>query len=119
MLVGQKIKKLRELRNLTQEYMSEKLGMTQSGYSKIESGEVDIPFTKLEQISKVLDMKPEDIISFNEHMIFNVMYNTPGKDLVVYQVSNVEKEEQIKLLKEEITYLKSVLDKVLLGEKKK
>jgi len=43
--IGQKIKKLRELKNLTQEYMAEQLGMkNQSSYSKLESGETDIPY---------------------------------------------------------------------------
>ncbi|MDR0802540.1 MAG: helix-turn-helix domain-containing protein, partial [Fluviicola sp.] len=37
MHVGQKIKKLRELKNFTQEYMANRLEMTQPSYSKIET----------------------------------------------------------------------------------
>jgi transcriptional regulator with XRE-family HTH domain len=122
MIVGQKIKKIRELKNLTQEYVSEKLGLSQSGYSKIENGEVDIPLERLEQISKILNLRSEDILSFDENMVFNVMYNKTGNGFVLNQISENEKkqyEEQIKSLKEEIVYLKSVLDKVLKAETKK
>lgn len=38
--VGQKIKKIRELRNYTQEYMAEQLGMSQTGYGNIERDEI-------------------------------------------------------------------------------
>jgi len=117
MELGQKIKKLRELKNFTQEHMAEQLGLTQSGYSKIESGEVDVPYQRLEQISKVLGLRPEDVISFNEHMVFNVMHNQTGNGLVIHnQVSPNEKklyEEQIESLKKEVEHLKSVLSKVL------
>lgn len=34
--INQNVKSIRELKNYTQEYMSEQLGMTQAGYSKIE-----------------------------------------------------------------------------------
>jgi len=120
-MLGQKIKKIRELKNLTQEHLAIELGLTQSAYSKLESGEVDIPYTRLEQIAKVLELKPEDIITFNEHIVFNVMHNETGNGMVVHQASLIEKElyeGTIKSLKEEIAYLKSVLDKVLLSDKK-
>lgn len=122
MMLGQKIKKLRELKNLTQEHMAQQLGITQSAYSKIENNEVEVAYSKLEQIAKVLELRPEDIITFNEHVVFNVMHNQTGNGMVVHQASLIEKqlyEDHIKQLKEENAYLKSVLDKILLTEKKK
>jgi len=120
-MLGQKIKKIRELKNLTQDHLATELGLTQSAYSKMESGEVDIPYSRLEQIAKALEVKPEDIITFNEHLVFNVMHNEIGNGMVVNQNSPAEKklyEENIKQLREENAYLKSILDKVLLSEKK-
>ena len=120
-MLGQKIKKIRELKNLTQDHLATELGLTQSAYSKMESGEVDIPYSRLEQIAKALEVKPEDIITFNEHIVFNVMHNQPANDMIVYQSLAGEKklyEENIKQLQEENAYLKSILDKVLLSEKK-
>ncbi len=74
--IGGKIKKVRELRNLTQEHMAEKIAMTQAGYSKIEQGVVDVPYSRLEQIAKALNVKVEDIVSFDEKaMIMNQLNN--------------------------------------------
>jgi transcriptional regulator with XRE-family HTH domain len=53
--LGQKIKKIRELKNLTQEHVADKLGITQSNYSKLEMGKQDIPFGKLEETAHVLN----------------------------------------------------------------
>ena len=117
MQVGQKIKKLRELKNFTQEYMAQQLDMTQSSYSKIENGETDVTYSKLEKIAQALQLRPEDIITFNEHMVFNVMHNNNSQNgLIVNQMTDEIKkshQEQIKSLKDEITHLKSVLEKVL------
>jgi hypothetical protein len=63
-------------------------------------------------------MKPEEIIAFNENMVFNVMNNEVGNGLVINnnQLSEGEKNlyiQQIELLKEEVDYLKKLLDTVL------
>ncbi|MCC5916075.1 MAG: helix-turn-helix transcriptional regulator [Cryomorphaceae bacterium] len=46
--IGRNIKQIRELKNFTQEHFAKKLGMTTSGYSKIERGEVIISIEKLQ-----------------------------------------------------------------------
>lgn len=116
--IGQKIKKLRELRNFTQSHMAEELGLSQSAYSKMELGETEITYSKLERVAEVLGMKPEEVISFNESMVFNVMNNQTGQGFVINnnQLSETEKTlyiQQIDLLKEEVAYLKGLLEKVL------
>ena len=116
MQVGQKIKKLRELKNLTQDYMAAELEMTQSAYSKIESGESDVSYKKLEKIASIFGIHPEDILMFNEHMVFNVMHNQTGNGLVINQVSDETKklyEDLITQLRAENAHLKSILDRVL------
>jgi transcriptional regulator with XRE-family HTH domain len=115
--IGHKIKKLRELKNLTQEHMAKSIGISQGAYSRMELGETEITYTKLEKISEELGMKPEEIIAFNESLVFNVMNNQTGNGLVNNsQMSDAEKhlfEQQINLLKEENTYLKKVIDGLL------
>jgi transcriptional regulator with XRE-family HTH domain len=118
MQIGHKIKKLRELKNLTQDYMAQELGVTQSAYSRMEVGETELTYTKLEKIADVLEMKPEDIIAFNESMVFNVMHNDVGNGLVINNnhLSEGEKNlylQQIDLLKEEISHLKHLLNKLM------
>lgn len=116
--IGHKIKKLRELRNFTQSHMAEELGLSQSAYSKLELGESEITYNKLERVSEVLGMRPEEVIAFNESMVFNVMHNQTGNGFVVNngQLNESEKhlyEEQIALLKEELSYVKRLLEEVL------
>ena len=113
--IGQKIKKLRELKNLTQEHMAEVIGLSQSAYSRIELGDTEVTYSKLERISQELGMRPEEVIAFNESMVFNVMHNQTGNSLII-QNSDIERqlfEQQIALLKEEIAHLKTIIEKLL------
>ena len=59
------IRKIRELKNLTREYVAEELNMSMSGYGKIERGEVDLTVSKLIEIAKVLDVSTEFIFKFD------------------------------------------------------
>ncbi len=115
--LGQKIKKLRELKNFTQSHIASELGITQSAYSKMELGETEISYSKLTKIAELLGVAPEEIMTFNEQMIFNVMHNQTGNGFVVNKgfTENERKlyEDQITQLKEEVSYLKKVLDKLL------
>jgi transcriptional regulator with XRE-family HTH domain len=120
MHIGQKIRKLRELKNLTQSHMAQRLGLTQSAYSKLELGESEVPYSRLERIADVMGLKPEDIVSFNDQMVFNIMNNPNGGNVFsnVYQKTLAETErklydEQILILKEEVIYLKNVIEKLL------
>ncbi len=115
--IGQKIKKIRELRNFTQQHMAQELGVTQSAYSKMEMGESDITYKKLEHISSILGIPVDEIVTFNDQMVFNVMHNQTGNGLVVNKgISDQERalyEDQIQFLKEQNEYLKRMLEKVL------
>ena len=116
--IGNKIKKLRELKNLTQEHMASVIGVTQSAYSRLELGETEITYSKLARIAGELGMKPEDVISFNESMVFNVMHNQTGNGLIIQNnaLNNEERELyklQIETLKEEVAYLKKIIDNLL------
>jgi transcriptional regulator with XRE-family HTH domain len=116
--IGTKIKKLRELKNLTQEHMASVIGVTQSAYSRLELGETDITYNKLARIAGELGMKPEDVIAFNESMVFNVMHNQTGNGLIIQNNTLVNEERdlyklQIETLKEEVAYLKKIIDNLL------
>jgi transcriptional regulator with XRE-family HTH domain len=116
--IGTKIKKLRELKNLTQEHMASVIGVTQSAYSRLELGETEITYSKLARIADELGMKPEDVISFNESMVFNVMHNQTGNGLIIQNNTLVNEERdlyklQIETLKEEVAYLKKIIDSLL------
>ena len=56
------LKRRRVSLGITQQQMSEFLNVTQSQYSKIESGESD-PTKHLNKLSEILDCKPNEIFS--------------------------------------------------------
>ena len=70
-LVYKNIKKIRELKNLTREYVADEVKMSTSGYGKIERGEVDLTVSKLVKIAKVLDVTVEFIFKFNVSKFFS------------------------------------------------
>ncbi|MCQ4141620.1 helix-turn-helix domain-containing protein [Chryseobacterium sp. EO14] len=76
-MIGNKIKNIRELKNLTQEYVAEKLDISQAAYSKIER-ETKISDEKLAQIADALEVKPEDILAFDSQKYFNNVGNVEG-----------------------------------------
>jgi len=98
MKIGEKIKKLREFRNFTQAHMSRELDMTQAGYSKIERDEVDIPFSRLEKVAKVLDMSLLEVLGFSEDRVFGNQLNNCTNITNGFIVSN---EDYIKELKKQ------------------
>lgn len=110
--VGTKIKKVRELRNFTQEYVAEQVGMTTSGYSRIERGEVKVSIERLGQIAKALDLRPHDLTSFDEKSFFSNLgnandqrFSTSNEQATVQQVIAAY-EARIADLKDEIQFLR-------------
>jgi transcriptional regulator with XRE-family HTH domain len=115
--LGKKIKKIRELKNISLPHLASEIGISTSEYEKMELGEAEVTYTKLNQIAEVFGMTTDEIISYNEQMVFNVMHNQTGNGFVVNKgINEGEKklyEDQINTLKEELAYLKKVLDKLL------
>ena len=120
--IGVKIKKIRELRNYTQEYMAEQLGLSQAGYGNIERDDTEgVTLIRLKQIAKVLGIALQELLGFDEKTMFSGVVNnhaTGGLNGVIFSNDNFERERklydaQIEQLKEENKYLKSLLDKKL------
>lgn len=99
MNISDNIRKIRELRNFTQDYMATQLEMTQAGYSKIESGQTDITYSKIVEISKILEVTPEELIAFDGQKYFNSFNNVKGSNNG--SVIITLKSEEIKNLYEE------------------
>ena len=102
--IEEKIKSVRELKNLTQEYMAEKLGITQAGYSKIEGGATKISYNKIVDISKILGVQTDELLAFDSQKYFNSFNNVKGSNngSVTIQVEDGDiktlYEDKIKLL---------------------
>ena len=106
MSIGNRIKKLREIRNYTQTYMSVELEISVSAYSKIERDETEISLKRLEQISKILNVSVNGIMQFDEKaLIENANLNNSKSN----RSSNIE--PLIEQMRNEITFLRSIIDK--------
>lgn len=116
--IGNKIKKFRELKNLTQEHLAQEINMSVSGYSRIERDEVKVTIDKLEKISNVLGVKVEDLMRFDDSLVFNNYGNATEQSFSYNQINNdVSKiealyQEQIKILKDEIKHLRDLVKKL-------
>lgn len=71
-----KIRTLREQKQLTQEDVAERLFMSVSGYSKIERGETRLNMERLEQIAEILEVDILELLSQkSENAIYNLKEN--------------------------------------------
>jgi transcriptional regulator with XRE-family HTH domain len=111
MNVGEKIKKLRELKNYTQQHMAEELDLSLSGYGKIERNETDISVSKLEKIAKILETDISSILSFDEKHVFNISENKQAnvsmRDQYINQLDLIDRI--IAQYREEIQFLKDII----------
>jgi len=116
MLIGHKIRNIRELKNLTQDYMAETLDISQSAYSKLEK-ESNISDEKLQQIADALEVKPEDIMAFDSQKYFNNVANVEGdnsnsyNESIVIGLTTEEMELIKKLYEDKISLLEKLLSK--------
>lgn len=113
--VGKKLRLLREYKGYNQSFMAEQLGITISGYSRIERLEVDISMHKLINICEVFKIHVEDFINLNEIELI-AMLSSYRSDLTKTQlaaIAQLEKiyNEQIFYLKDEIKFLREQLSK--------
>ncbi|NTE05536.1 helix-turn-helix transcriptional regulator [Agrobacterium tumefaciens] len=70
--VGSVIKELRKKKQLKQQYVAFKLGITTEAYANIENGRADINTNKLRMISLILNIKASLIIAFAEDHLSNI-----------------------------------------------
>jgi len=109
--IKNKIKSIRELKNYTQEYMADQLGVTQAGYSKIEKGKTILSYIKLVEIARILEVSVEDIISFDSQRYFNNFNNVKGNNNGSILI-NQDNNETLKMLYEDkIKLLEKLLKK--------
>ena len=111
MTLGDKLKKARIGKNLTQEYLAEVLNVSQKTYSNFENDKSKPAFAQVEDIAKILDVSVLDFLSGD-----NITVNQNDNDIAIAQnyatINTSEKlieqyEERIAELKEQVNYWKS------------
>jgi len=114
-----KIKQLRELRNYTQLYMADNLGMTVGGYGKIERDETDITIGRLKKIAEILETDIAAVLNFDSSNVFNQYNNKNATGIVHNQqiIGDKGLDEIFREIKSELNSLKERMD--LLSARKK
>jgi transcriptional regulator with XRE-family HTH domain len=124
MTLVDKIRAFRTIKNFSQDNLAQMLGISLTAYAKLERGETEMSFTRLEQIAKAMEVRVVDLLNFGEQGFFymnnsinssnhnpNLMFiNGVSKEttelLIEVQKLRAEKEGFIK----EVTHLKKIID---------
>jgi transcriptional regulator with XRE-family HTH domain len=70
MKLGNKVRKIRNLRGFSQEYVAQKLNISTQAYGKIETNHTKLDEERLQQIAEILGVTTEDIELFDEEKLF-------------------------------------------------
>ncbi|KFE97287.1 hypothetical protein IX38_20805 [Chryseobacterium luteum] len=111
-----KLQETRLKKGLSQEQIADMLGMTQSNYSRKESGSSKISKQEWEKLSKTLDVPVDEIFENEESHIFIFQDNSTGNYSGTNNIHSIPKHieqlletqrKYIEKLEEEIKTLKS------------
>jgi transcriptional regulator with XRE-family HTH domain len=119
MQIGEKIRKIRELKGLKQENIATAVGMSVTAYGNLERGTTPLPYDKLEEIAKALEVTVADIVTMPEEFTIHHITNS---HVAVAQLAcnygNINNPEvegyklAIEKLDAEVAYLKAQVDKL-------
>ena len=113
-LIGNKIRKVRELKGYSQGFMSEKLHVSQRAYSKMEREEIKLDWHRINEIAQILELDPIDLVTFDDSLIFHNCSQS-GKANTIYNQFPEELKDQyekrIAQLENEVVFLRQLLEK--------
>jgi transcriptional regulator with XRE-family HTH domain len=126
-MTGQKLRLLREFRNYSQEYIAEKLGITQHAYSRIENNLTKLTAERLERLAAILNIPPLELLSDKEPVIsfsdpVTVAAAFPKEEHWKEMIENTRqlygqvicvKDEKIAFLETEIRALRKERDRII------
>ena len=117
--LGLNIRKYREKRGFSQEYVAQELGINQSTYGKIERDASSVTVDRLHKIAEVLEVDITNLLDVGKKNVFNNQTNQGNG--YVETINNDYKtmveelkfayEKMLIIKDEQITLLKSLLEK--------
>lgn len=111
--IGNRIRKLRDIKNIKQDDIAKELGMSQSNYSRIENDEIKANDDALEKIASIFKMSKDELTNVDENTVnFNNCSGSAYKVDVMhnYAISpEIKKlyDDKITLLEEKIKWLEN------------
>ncbi len=116
MSIGTRIKQLRTKKGISQEYIAEVLMVSQSKYSRFESGISALDWNVIPNLTKLLEVSYEDLFDFKDRkdlVLADPILNTSIQNLVEGQkvLSDLEKAYRELLIKKERAYQAVIKEK--------
>jgi transcriptional regulator with XRE-family HTH domain len=89
---GTTIRKFREYRNYSQDYVARKMGISQNAYSKIENNITQLTVNHVKTISQVLDVPVIDLLSddFEIHAPASIQAESITKEALLMALNNLQ-----------------------------
>ena len=108
MNIGTNIKNIRELKNYSQEYVAEEIGISQSLYAKIENGSAIPKIDRLQKIAEVLEVDLSTLLSttniFDDKSMQNGVYvNTKTNNTLDIEILRKIIQEELKKILPRVT----------------
>jgi len=103
MSVHQNLKRIREQKKLSQQYLANRLHITQTAYSLIESGKTKIDVDRIRQLAGILDTPFADLMTddeANSKVVSHPQTNNADNNALIEVLKNelAIKNEQINML---------------------
>lgn len=94
--VGKKIRNIRELKGFSQEYIANQINLSIRAYSKIETEETQLTINRLNEISQVLEVNPNEILGFDASVVFNNNpVNQQGGEFNAYNNTEINQVKEL------------------------
>jgi len=109
MNISEKIKKVRQLKGYKQEFMADKLGVSQKQYSMYENADANLEWHTIEKIASALEIDAVKLVGFDETQIFNNC--SQSGNIISSNLNSIDKElieelrNQLKVKDEQIRLL--------------
>ncbi len=96
---GNMIKKIREMRKMTQEEVAKQMGISQNAYSKIENNITQLNVNHIRQISTALNVSPLDLLKddFEIHKPLSLQAQSITREVLVMHLDQLKEMLHSKL----------------------
>lgn len=102
--IGQRIRKIRKARGLTQEQLAEKVGISKTHMSHIETGNTKLSLSTFISLAEVLEVSTDEFIHDNNSLARNLSINN------IISLLDNSSTLQIKIIEDIVKASKNALD---------
>lgn len=109
MKVLEKIKESRKRKLLSQDDMSDRLGMSQNNYGKIERGDTELTVSRLIQIAKAIEVPVFELVGEDVNGIIELIKQNYETELGHYKMIEKRNEVVVKHLRQDLEHYRKLL----------